>query len=250
MWGDINGLCIFFLPSGPTIRTHFLPTLPKGQAISVAAGQQSATRGIKRSPGFGATTGNPWRQAVWTGTIQKSPRNGSRNVTRSSEARPNPRYQRTRSVGAVEGVGATRRGEAQKALISIKNCKKTRNPCAAGRCGEPFLTLTAAPMALGTLFTPGCASLTRGYRYGLPFGQREQNYHIGTKPRNRPIINFRLIVHRSYFIVKKRQFHCRSRASDVERWRNAPDPKGPSDSEPRNVATALQRRGAPKSIHQ
>ncbi len=27
--------------------------------------------------------------------------------------------------------------------------------------------------------------------------------------------------------------------SDVERWRVAPDPKGPSDSEPRNVATPV-----------
>jgi hypothetical protein len=33
----------------------------------------------------------------------------------------------------------------------------------------------------------------------------------------------------------------------VERWRNAPDPQGPSDSEPRNVATA-RSAGAPKKI--
>ncbi len=31
--------------------THFLPTLPKGQAISVAAGKRSATRGIKAQHG-------------------------------------------------------------------------------------------------------------------------------------------------------------------------------------------------------
>ncbi len=27
------------------------------------------------------------------------------------------------------------------------------------------------------------------------------------------------------------------RVSDAKRWRNAPDPQGPSDSEPRSVAT-------------
>ncbi len=36
--------------------------------------------------------------------------------------------------------------------------------------------------------------------------------------------------------------------SDVKRWRNAPDPQGPSDSEPRNVAPRATRGEAPKNI--
>ena len=44
-----------------------------------------------------------------------------------------------------------------------------------------------------------------------------------------------IINYLSLTIIKRRQ--GRRRVSDVERWRNAPDPQGQSDSELRNVAT-------------
>jgi ribosome modulation factor len=34
--------------------------------------------------------------------------------------------------------------------------------------------MTAAPMDFWALFTPGCASLTRGYQKGLPYGQQQK----------------------------------------------------------------------------
>ncbi len=109
------------------------------------AGHIGSRGSAKRSLGLSATTKDPWRQAFVILTVQESPWNGSRTEIRSSVARPNPRYQRTRSVCAVEGVGATRRGEAQKTYILIKICNKTYTLCAAGQCIDSFLTLTAAP---------------------------------------------------------------------------------------------------------